>query len=60
MNVAKRENLTLVPFLLDRVAGKVELNQADGVHPNEKGEQIVADNVWRALEPVVREVYRSR
>ena len=60
VNVAKRENLTLVPFLLDNVAGKAELNQADGVHPNEKGEQIVADNVWRALEPVVREVYRSR
>jgi len=59
-NVAKRENLTLVPFLLDKVAGKPELNQADGVHPNEKGERIVADNVWKALEPVVREVYSKR
>ena len=59
-NVAKRENLTLVPFLLDKVAGRSELNQADGVHPNEKGERIVADNVWRALEPVVREVYSKR
>ena len=59
-NVAKRENLTLVPFLLDNVAGRSELNQADGVHPNEKGERIVADNVWKALEPVVREVYSKR
>ncbi len=55
--VARNNDLMLVPFLLDRVAGKAELNQADGVHPNEKGEPIVADNIWRALEPVVREVY---
>jgi acyl-CoA thioesterase-1 len=59
-NVAKKENVTLVPFLLDNVAGHAELNQSDGVHPNEKGERIVADNVWRALEPVVREVYSKR
>jgi acyl-CoA thioesterase-1 len=59
-NVAKRENLTLAPFLLDKVAGKPELNQGDGVHPNERGEKIVADNVWKALEPVVREVYSKR
>ncbi len=55
--VASANNVVLVPFLLDRVAGKADLNQADGVHPNEKGEPIVADNIWRALEPVVREVY---
>jgi hypothetical protein len=29
------------------------------VHPNERGERIVADNVWKVLEPVVREVYSS-
>ncbi|GAC1654116.1 MAG: arylesterase [Gemmatimonadaceae bacterium] len=44
---------TLVPFLLDGVAGQTELNQADGIHPNEKGERIVADNVWRSLRPAV-------
>jgi acyl-CoA thioesterase-1 len=55
-NVARRENLALVPFLLDKVAGDPQLNQADGVHPNERGERIVADNVWRALEPIVREI----
>ena len=58
--VARDERLTLVPFLLDSVAGRAELNQADGVHPNERGERIVADNVWRALAPVVQEVYRRR
>jgi acyl-CoA thioesterase-1 len=60
MNVAKRENLTLVPFLLDNVAGKGDLNQSDGVHPNERGERIVAENVWKVLQPVVREVYAKR
>ncbi|HUQ48652.1 MAG TPA: arylesterase [Gemmatimonadaceae bacterium] len=55
--VAAREGLILVPFLLDNVAGHPELNQGDGIHPNEKGEPIVADNIWKALQPVVREVY---
>jgi acyl-CoA thioesterase-1 len=59
-NVAKRENLTLVPFLLDKVAGDPKLNQNDGVHPNFTGEKIVADNVWKVLQPVVREVYSTR
>jgi len=58
--VAKREGLTLLPFLLDRVAGKPELNQEDGVHPNVAGEKIVAENVWRGLKPAVAESYRSR
>jgi acyl-CoA thioesterase-1 len=51
--VAERYGLTLAPFLLDRVAGVASLNQGDGVHPNEAGARIVADNVWRALRPVV-------
>ena len=59
-NVATRERVTLMPFLLDKVAGIDALNQSDAVHPNEKGERIVADNVWKVLEPVVREVYSSR
>jgi len=35
------------------VAGKRELNQGDGVHPNYAGERIVANNLWRALKPVL-------
>ena len=57
-SVAKSEGLTLLPFLLDGVAGKPELNQDDGVHPNVAGEKIVADNVWRTLKPVVDSLYR--
>lgn len=59
-SVAKAEGLVLLPFLLDRVAGHPELNQDDGVHPNLAGERIVADNVWRALKPIVVDAYKSR
>jgi acyl-CoA thioesterase-1 len=57
VDVAREGDLTLLPFLLDGVAGHPELNQADGVHPNEKGEHLVAENVWRALRPVVADLY---
>ena len=52
--LAREHGVTLLPFLLDRVAGKPELNQPDGVHPNYVGERIVTENVWKALEPVLR------
>ncbi len=51
--LARDKGATLVPFLLTGVAGVAALNQADGVHPNFRGEQIVASNVWRALEPAI-------
>lgn len=51
--VAKQESVTLVPFFLDGVAGRPELNQGDGVHPNAAGARVVADNVWRVLKPVI-------
>ena len=56
VSVSRSENLELLPFLLDGVAGVPALNQSDGVHPNERGERIVALNVWKALEPVVRKI----
>jgi acyl-CoA thioesterase I len=54
VRVAKDENVTLLPFLLDRVAGRADLNQGDGIHPNVDGERIVADNVWRGLSALLR------
>jgi acyl-CoA thioesterase I len=51
--IAKKEGIPLLPFLLDGVAGIPRLNQPDGMHPNVAGERIVADNVWRALKPIV-------
>jgi acyl-CoA thioesterase-1 len=52
-SVATSEGATLLPFLLNGVAGHPELNQADGMHPNVKGEQIVAATVWHSLAPVI-------
>ncbi len=58
--VAKRENLVLLPFLLDKVAGVNALNQGDGVHPNTAGAKIVAANVWKSIAPQVKELSSAR
>lgn len=47
--LAQRHDVRLIPFLLDGVAGNAELNQPDGIHPNARGAEIVADLVWRAV-----------
>jgi acyl-CoA thioesterase-1 len=52
--LAEAHELHLIPFLLDGVAGIPDLNQADGIHPTIEGQKIVADNVWKVLEEVVR------
>ncbi len=51
--LAQRNHLTLLPFLLDGVAAHPALLQGDGLHPNDAGEKIVAENVWRGLEPLL-------
>lgn len=58
--VAREKRVPLLPFLLANVAGRHELNQADGMHPNYAGEPVVADNVWKGLEPVLKEVGMRR
>jgi acyl-CoA thioesterase-1 len=45
-DVARRTNVTLVPFLLEGVAGEARFNQADGLHPNAQGQQMIADHLW--------------
>lgn len=55
-DVAKEATVELMPFLLRGVAGITNLNQPDGMHPNERGEEIVANNVWETLEPVLRQL----
>jgi acyl-CoA thioesterase-1 len=59
VDVAKKEGIPLLPFLLSDVAGIPRLNQADGIHPNVAGERIVADNLWRALKPIVAQLDRG-
>ncbi len=51
--LAKEERVTLIPFLLQGVAGDPTLNQADGIHPNVRGAELVADLVWKTLEPIL-------
>jgi acyl-CoA thioesterase-1 len=51
--LAKKYNVALVPFLLDKVAGIESLNQRDGIHPTAQGARIVADNVWAVLRPML-------
>lgn len=52
-DLTRQYKVTLVPFMLDKVAGISTLNQADGIHPNIEGTHIVADMLWHALRPMV-------
>lgn len=51
--LATANGAVLLPFILENVAGRRELNQADGIHPNLEGERIVAENVWKGLRPLL-------
>ncbi|WP_299532875.1 arylesterase [Ulvibacterium sp.] len=53
--LAEKNTLPLIPFLLEGVAGNPELNQEDGIHPTVEGQKIVADNVWAVLEGVLQQ-----
>jgi acyl-CoA thioesterase-1 len=49
--VAEAEAVTLIPFPLEPVAARPELNQSDGIHPNAEGTRVVAERVWASLAP---------
>jgi acyl-CoA thioesterase-1 len=51
--LARTTGAALVPFLLEGVAGVDSLNQADGIHPTPRGQQIVAATVWKVLAPLL-------
>jgi len=51
--LAKKNKIALIPFLLEDVAGNPELNQQDGIHPTAEGQKILAGNVWEVLKQVV-------
>ena len=55
-DLAAKNRAALVPYLLDGVAGNPSLNLVDGIHPNAAGQSILAENVWRVLEPIAREL----
>jgi acyl-CoA thioesterase-1 len=53
-DLAHRHRTSFVPFLLAGIADQPRLMQADGLHPNARGQPVMLDNVWPALEPLLR------
>ena len=51
--IAAKNHLVLIPFLLEGVGGHPDLNQADGIHPTPAGHRIVARTVWDVLRPLL-------
>ncbi|NVJ84850.1 MAG: arylesterase [Algoriphagus sp.] len=52
--IAKEKNVTLIPFLLEGVAGDPSLNLPDGIHPTEEGHQIVFETIWPFIEELIK------
>jgi acyl-CoA thioesterase-1 len=58
-DLALSKRVLFIPFLLKDVGGKAELNQADGIHPNQQGAQVIADTVWSVIEPLLDQMSGS-
>ena len=52
-DLATKHRVRFVPFLLENVAMNKDLNQADGIHPNERGTVIMTDNIYKELKPML-------
>ena len=52
-DVAKEQNISLVPFFLKGVAETRDLMQADGIHPAAAAQPVILENIWPALEPLL-------
>jgi len=53
-DLAGANDIVFMPFILEDVAGEPELNQADGIHPTAAGHRVIAGNVWKVIEPLLR------
>jgi len=53
IQISKKYKIPLIPFLLEGVAGKANLNLPDGIHPNSKGHEIMAETMIKHLEPLL-------
>jgi acyl-CoA thioesterase I len=51
--LASKNGLILIPFLLEGVAGRLDLNQGDGLHPTAQGTVLVSEVVWKTIEPLL-------
>lgn len=56
VDLAAKNDAALVPYLLEGVGGNPLLNLPDRIHPNAAGQRILAENVWRVLQPIAHEV----
>lgn len=54
-DLADEHKVEFLPFILENIALKKELNQADGIHPNAQGAKIMTDNVYNALKPMLKQ-----
>jgi acyl-CoA thioesterase-1 len=52
-DLARKNQMVLIPFLLEKVGGIPKLNQADGIHPTAEGDKILAENVWVVLKDLL-------
>ena len=52
-DLAEKNHTALIPFLLEGVGGVANLNQVDGIHPTAEGHRLVAETVWRTLQPLL-------
>lgn len=52
--LAKKNDIHLIPFILEGVGGVAKYNQADGIHPNEAGHQLIAENVFNFLKDIIK------
>jgi len=53
-DLAESNDVVFMPFILEDVAGEPDLNQADGIHPTAEGHRVIAGNVWKVIEPLLR------
>ena len=53
LDLARKNNIALIPFLLQGVGGEAKLNLEDGIHPTAEGHKILAENVWDMLEGIL-------
>ena len=56
VRLAQKHDVPFIPFFLEGVATHRHLNQGDGLHPNAEGYSIVVQNVWRTLQPILKEL----
>lgn len=53
-DLASQYKVAFLPFLLENIALNKELNQADGIHPNARGAAIMTENIYKAVQPLLK------